>query len=58
MEDGGMTFAYLKDTEAKECYPLTTASLYPQKISIDDTYAPEELTFAYDSETECPYATD
>ena len=41
------TFAYLKDSEAKECFPLTSNSLYPTHISIENTYNPKHLKLTY-----------
>jgi hypothetical protein len=40
LDEDTLTFAYLKDTEAEECYPLTTSSLYPTKIALENTYLP------------------
>jgi hypothetical protein len=37
LDEDTLTFAYIKDTEAEQCYPLTTSSLYPAKISIEDS---------------------
>ena len=49
------TFAYLKDTSAQHCYPLTTESLYPSQLNFEDDYNPDELTLVYESETPCPF---
>ena len=53
LTDKTATFAYLKDTNAKECYPLTTSSLYPTTINLANTYKPKHLKLRYQSQTMC-----
>ena len=58
LSDETKTFAYIKDSINKQCYPLTTASLYPETTEIEHSYNPQELTLTYESETQCPYEID